>query len=117
MPSRVSESGRTSPSAVETKAPSPYGKLPAAADAPRKRNSVQMTLKIMNSTSQAPPVWDPAKRDLRPSLSGASRSRINANVMMPSSAIRAMRSWAKPSRSQCPITGIAHSSLRDSRMP
>ena len=29
-----------------------------------------MTLKIMNSTSQAPPRCEPEKRDLRPSRSG-----------------------------------------------
>ena len=76
-----------------------------------------MTLKIMNSTSQAPPRCEPEKRDLRPSFSGGSRSRMSAKVTMPTSAMIAIKSWAKPSRSQCPITGIAHSGLRESRMP
>ena len=76
-----------------------------------------MTLKIMNSTSQAPPRCEPEKRDLRPSFSGVSRSRIAAKVTMPTTAISAMKSWAKPSGSQRPTSGIDHSGLRESRMP
>ena len=32
-------------------------------------------------------------------------------------AMTAMKSWAKPSTSQCPTTGMAHSGLREKRMP
>ena len=93
------------------KAPLSYGRLPSAEAAPRKRNSDQMTLKIMNSTTQAPPRWEPLKRDCRPSRSGEFRSRITAKVMMPASAISAMKSWRKPSTGQWPMTGIAKSGL------
>ena len=70
-----------------------------------------MTLKIMNSTTQAPPRCEPLKRDWRPSRSGELRSRMIAKVMMPASAISAMKSWRKPSTGQWPITGIAKSAL------
>ena len=36
---------------------------------------------------------------------------------MPTSAITAMKSCAKPSTAQCPTTGIAHSGLREKRIP
>ena len=50
----------------ETKAPCRSGRLPSAcrATAPRNRNSVQMTLKIMNSVSQAPPRCEPEEPGL-----------------------------------------------------
>ena len=70
-----------------------------------------MTLKIMNSTTHAPPRWEPLKRDCRPIRSGEFRSRITANVMMPASAVSAMKSCRKPSTGQWPITGIAKSAL------
>ena len=69
-----------------------------------------MTLKIMNSTTQAPVRCEPLNRDRRPSRSGELRSRMIANVMMPASAISAMKSCRKPSTAQLPITGIAKSS-------
>ena len=41
-----------------------------------------MTLKIMNSTSQAPPRCEPLKRDSRPSFAGEFRSRMTAKVVI-----------------------------------
>ena len=76
-----------------------------------------MTLTIMNRITQAPPRWEPLKRDFRPSLCGSLRSRIIANVTRPTSHMTAMKSWAKPSTSQCPTIGMAHSGLRENRMP
>ncbi len=67
-----------------------------------------MTLKIMNSTTQAPPRCEPLNRDCRPSRSGELRSRITAKVVMPASAISAMKSWRKPSTGQWPMTGNAN---------
>ena len=104
------------PTACDMNAPSPYGRFPAAAAAPRNRNIVQMTLKIMNSTSHAPPRCEPLKRDRRPSRSGALRRRITAKMTMPTSAITAMKSWAKPRRSHSPTSGIDHSRLRVKRI-
>ena len=98
------------PSATETNAPLSYGRLPGAEAAPRNRNIVQMTLKIMNRTIQAPPRCEPEKRDRRPSFSGAFLSRICAKTPRLTSARTAIRSWAKPSTSQWPISGIAKSS-------
>ena len=98
------------PTAWEPKAPLPYGRLPWAAAAPRKRNIVHTTLKIMNSTIQAPPRWEPLKRDLRPSLEGACCSRILAKTARPITAMIAMKSCTKPSRSHVPMIGIANGS-------
>ncbi len=75
-------------------------------DDPRNRNIDQMTLKIMNSTSQAPPRCEPLNRDLRPRRSGDCRRRMTANVAMPTSAMTAMKSWRNPSTAQCPMNGI-----------
>ena len=47
------------PTPSETYAPESYGKLPDADDAPRKKNIVQTTLKIMTRISHAPPVCEP----------------------------------------------------------
>ena len=43
----------------EANAPVSYGKLPSVDRGAAEENSVQMTLKIMNRTSQAPPVCEP----------------------------------------------------------
>ena len=91
----------------DMKAPSPYGKLPVTTPAPRNRNIDSTTKEIISSTSQAPPKCDPSNRDLRPSRSGASRSRMAANTARPTSAITAMKSCAKPSRSHRPMIGMA----------
>jgi hypothetical protein len=100
------------PTACEANAAPPYGKLPVTTPAPRKRNIVQMTLKIMNSVSHAPPRCEPSKRERRPSLAGEFRSRITAKTMMPSSAMTAMKSWRKPSTPQVPTTGMAKPSWK-----
>ena len=76
-----------------------------------------MTLTIIARITQAPPRCEPLNRDFRPSLCGLLRSRIIANVARPTRHITAMKSWANPSASQCPTTGMAHSSLREKRMP
>ena len=94
----------------ETNAPDSYGKLPALMAAPRYRNIVQTTLKIMNRISQAPPRCEPLNRERRSSRAGELRSRITANVTMPASASVAMRSCRNPSSGQCPINGMAKSS-------
>jgi hypothetical protein len=47
------------PTPSETNAPESYGRFPSAAAAPRNRNIVQMTLKIMKRISHAPPVCEP----------------------------------------------------------
>ena len=50
---------RTQPISCEKNAPLPYGRVSVFTAAPRTRAYVQMTLKIMNRISQAPPVCDP----------------------------------------------------------
>ena len=67
----------------DVSAPSPYGKLPVAAPAPRNRNIDSMTKKIISSTSQAPPRCEPSNRDLRPSFSGAFLRRMPAKTASP----------------------------------
>ncbi len=76
-----------------------------------------MTLTIIARITHAPPRCEPLKRDFRPSLCGLLRSRMAANVARPTRHITAMKSCAKPSASQCPTIGIAHSGLREKRMP
>ncbi len=56
-PGSIPDSSRPTPS--EMNAPDSYGNVPSAADAPRKRNIVHSTLKIMKRISQAPPVCEP----------------------------------------------------------
>ena len=51
-----------------------------------------MTRKMPSSTSQAAPVCDPENRESRPSRCGLLRSRITANVMIPTSTSTANRS-------------------------
>ena len=70
---------------------------PRAAAAPRNRNIVQMTLKIMNRISQAPPRCEPLNRDLRPSVCGLLRRRMTAKSPGRRRHMTAMKSWAKPS--------------------
>ena len=47
------------PIPIDAHAPEVYGSRPRADAAPRNRNSVQKTLKIMNRISQAPPLCEP----------------------------------------------------------
>ena len=77
---------------------------------PRKRNIVQMTLKMKNNVSQAPPRCEPWKRERRPSRFGEFFTRMAPNAMMPSRPMTAMKSCAKPSTPQWPTTGIAQPS-------
>jgi len=83
-----------------------------ASTAPRKRNSVQTTLKIMNSVKYAGPRCEPKNRDLRPSCRGWLRSRIAQKTMIPARAITAMKSCTKPSTDQLPKTNQLHSGSR-----
>ena len=66
-----------------------------------------MTRKMPSSTSQAAPVCEPENRDSRPSRLGSLRTRMVANVMMPTSTPTANRSSTKPTHAQVPISGIA----------
>ena len=43
----------------EKNAPQPYGRFSLTTAEPRNNANVQMTLKIMNRISQAPPVCEP----------------------------------------------------------
>ena len=66
-----------------------------------------MTRKMPSSTSHAAPVCEPANRDARPSRLGSLRSRMTANVTMPTSTATANRSSMKPTQAQVPISTIA----------
>ena len=82
------------------------------APAPRNMNIDSTTKKIISRTSQAPPRCEPLKRDLRPSRSGAFLSRMIANTPSEITAITAMKSCRKPSRSQLPTSGMAKPSWK-----
>ena len=47
------------PTPIDTHAPDSLGSRPSAEAAPRNRNIVHSTLKIMNRISHAPPVCEP----------------------------------------------------------
>ena len=66
-----------------------------------------MTRKMPSSTSQAAPVCEPAKRDLRPSRLGSDDSLMIAKVTMPTRTATANRSSMKPTHAHVPISGMA----------
>lgn len=65
-----------------------------------------MMLKIMNRTSQAPPRWEPEKREPRPSFFGEFLIRMAVNATSPTRQASAMKSCRKPSTGQVPMSGI-----------
>ena len=83
---------------------------------PRNRNSVQMTLKIMNRTSQAPPRCEPLKRDSRSErLRGVLDPDGREGDQAEQARRRAMKSCRKPSTAHLPTSGMWKSSAEDQR--
>ena len=70
-----------------------------------------MTLKIMNSTSQAAPVWEPKNRLWRPILAGLLIRRMTMNITMPMITSTPKRSSRKPTIAQRPTIGTAKSGM------
>src|ERR1035437_5489933 len=104
----VSPSGASSePNQSEANAPPPVkGNAPVLTCAPRYRNKVATTRKIMNRISQAPRVCEPKKRDSRPCFAGLYLTRRIAKVTIPISTNTENRSSAKPTTGQVPTSGM-----------
>src|ERR1035437_7768098 len=104
----VSPSGASSePNQSEANAPPPVkGNAPVLTCAPRYRNKVATTRKIMNRISQAPRVCEPKNRDSRPCFAGLYLTRRIAKVTIPISTNTENRSSAKPTTGQVPTSGM-----------
>src|SRR5664280_207983 len=74
--------------------------------APRYRNRVATTRKIMNRISQAPLVWEPKNRDSRPCFAGLWVTRMIAKITIPIRTNTANRSSPKPTTGHVPTSGM-----------
>ena len=65
-----------------------------------------MTPKIISSTSQAAPVWEPKKRERRFSRLGECLTRMPTKTHRETMTATAKKSSRKPMNAVCPISGM-----------